>query len=88
MHRAKEVKAFVQGDRRRLKLFVLPPYSPGPNPDELVWAHLKHHAIGKRAFHVVGRLRKMLREHMERLRGSRSLVRAVFDEPHVRYAKA
>jgi len=28
----------------RLRLFLLPPYSPELNPDEWEWNHLKHHA--------------------------------------------
>jgi transposase len=36
-HRAKAVKEFVASTRGRLKLFLLPGYSPELNPDEWVW---------------------------------------------------
>nr|WP_169315386.1 transposase [Verminephrobacter aporrectodeae] len=40
-HKAKLIKSFVQDNADRLELFLLPPYSPELNPDELVWAHVK-----------------------------------------------
>ena len=87
-HRAKVVKAFLERNKRRLKLFVLPPYSPQLNPDELVWNDLKHHTIGKRAMHTVEQLRRLAHEHLEWMRGQRWLIRSFFGERHVRYAKA
>ena len=33
-HRAKKVLAFVRSTKGRLRLFFLPPYAPGLNPDE------------------------------------------------------
>ena len=86
-HKAKVVKEFVGANRTRLKLFVLPPYSPRLNPEELVWNDLKHHTIGKRALYVIGQLRALVREHMEWLRATPTLIRSFFDEPHLRYAK-
>jgi transposase len=46
-HRAKKTKAFVESLGGALRLFFLPPYSPDPNPDELVWNHLKTHTVGR-----------------------------------------
>lgn len=40
-HKAKLVKRFVADHADQIELFVLPPYSPELNPDELAWAHLK-----------------------------------------------
>lgn len=42
-HKAKGVREFLEKNTERLKLFILPPYSPQLNPDELVWNDLKHH---------------------------------------------
>ena len=86
-HKAKVVKRFLEDHQKRLKLFVLPPYSPQLNPDELVWNDLEHHTIGKRAFHTIGELKRLIHEHMEWLRHAPALIRRFFDEPHVRYAK-
>ena len=40
-HKAKLVRQFVADNRDRIELFLLPPYSPELNPDELVWGNLK-----------------------------------------------
>jgi transposase len=40
-HKSKLVRSYVERTNGKLKLFVLPPYSPHLNPDEQVWAHVK-----------------------------------------------
>ena len=40
-HRSKAVKEFVASTEGRLRLFVLPAYSPQLNPDEWVWKNVK-----------------------------------------------
>lgn len=40
-HKARRVSVFVEAQRGRLKLFVLPPYCPHLNPDEQVWGNVK-----------------------------------------------
>jgi transposase len=46
-HIAKKTKAFVETLGGMLKLFYIPPYSPGRSHDELVWKHLKADTIGR-----------------------------------------
>jgi transposase len=41
IHKAKLVSEYVAEQEGRLKLIVLPPYSPQLNPDEQVWGYLK-----------------------------------------------
>jgi transposase len=50
-HRSKAVKQFVAATDGRLRLFVLPAYSPQLNPDEWVWKNVKvrHEAPSFRA---------------------------------------
>jgi transposase len=38
---------FVTSTNGRLKLFLLPAYSPELNPDEWVWKNVKHDRAGK-----------------------------------------
>jgi transposase len=45
-HRSKLVKEFVASTDGRLRLFVLPAYSPQLNPDEWVWKNVKHDRAG------------------------------------------
>jgi len=47
-HKAKLVRTFVEANKDRIELVILPPYSPELNPDELVWAHVKQR-VGKKA---------------------------------------
>jgi len=85
-HRAKVVKAYLQGLEGRLKLFFLPPYSLELNPDELVWNDVKNNVVGRskldgpKDLHraVVGRLR-FLQKRPDR-------VRSFFHAPETRYA--
>ena len=85
-HRAKAVTEFVAANAKRLELYFVPSYSPHLNPDEQVWNHLKHHTLGKRGFHLVEQLQRMVHEHMEWMKASVNLVRSFFGEPHCRYA--
>jgi transposase len=65
-HKAKLVKEYVESTKGKLKLFLLPGYSPELNPDELVWDNLKK-KLGKRAHkslddlesHAISVLKKM-----------------------------
>ena len=45
--KAKLVKKYVESLNGRLKLLILPPYSPDLNPDETLWAHVKRR-LGER----------------------------------------
>jgi len=40
-HIAKEVSQFVETQKKKLAIYLLPSYSPELNPDEHVWAYLK-----------------------------------------------
>jgi len=41
------VREFPTGQEGRSKLFLLPPYSPELNPDELVWSVVKGWVSGR-----------------------------------------
>lgn len=41
IHKARLVRQFVESTQGRLKLFLLPAYSPQLNPDEQVWGNVK-----------------------------------------------
>lgn len=47
VHRSRLAKEFVASTEGRLKLFVLPAYSPQLNPDEWVWKNVKHDRVGR-----------------------------------------
>lgn len=50
VHRSNEVREYVKSTDGKLRLFYLPPYSPGLNPDEHVWNYLKNHKIGRQTY--------------------------------------
>lgn len=41
IHKAQWVKTYVEQQQGKLKLILLPPYSPQLNPDEQLWGYLK-----------------------------------------------
>lgn len=47
VNKSKRVKDYETSTGGRLRLFILPPLSPHPNPDEWVWNWLKRHKFGK-----------------------------------------
>jgi len=41
VHKSKKVREFVASLKGRLRIFILPPYAPDLNPDELVWNYIR-----------------------------------------------
>jgi transposase len=68
-----------------LTLFFLPPYSPGLNPDEWVWKHVKHDNLGRAAAKSADDLAKFARIALYRLKNTPELVRAFFGDPVLSY---
>ena len=85
-HRAKKVKDYVDSLQGKLRLFLLPSYSPALDPDELVWKDVKNNDVACALAHrpadlmhaVVGRLRY--------LQKTPEKVRSFFQHPETRYA--
>jgi transposase len=86
VHRAGAVRKFVTDNQDRIRLWRLPSYSPDPNSDELVWAHLKHHKIGKVAITGPDKMKQRVIAFLRSLQKTPALVRAMFQHPSVRYA--
>ena len=87
-HRAKAVKEFVASTRGRLKLFLLPGYSPELNPDEWVWKNVKHDKIARRGVTSKDDLKAKAIGALRRLQKLPHLVRGFFADPHLRYITA
>jgi transposase len=87
-HRAKAVKEFVASTRGRLKLFLLPGYSPQLNPDEWVWKNVKHDKIARRGVTSKDDLKAKAIGALRRLQKLPHLVRGFFADPHLRYITA
>ena len=85
-HKAATVRRFVEGTKGRLRLFVLPPYSPELNPDELVWNDLKTHGIGRKAILAPDHLESEVRSHLMCVQRSPKKVRSFFRAESTAYA--
>jgi transposase len=85
-HKAKLVKAFVEGLKGRLRLFYLPPYSPELNPDEYVWNEVKSHGVGRSMITDVGDLRSSVESRLRYLQKNPAHVRTFFQSESTKYA--
>jgi len=63
----------------------LPPYAPQLNPDETVWAHVKHY-IYKRIVHNQGELKKFALSSLHRIQKLHALIKSLFRQSECRYA--
>ena len=72
----------------RIRLFLLPGYSPELNPDELVWNSLKNHGLGKRAYSSKNEMKKIAISHMRRLQKMPEVIKGFFRKPSTIYAAA
>ena len=85
-HRAKKTRAFVESLEGKLRLFLLPPYSPDRNPDELVWKHVKADTVGRMVITSKDDFVKKVRSSLLSLQRLPSKIRAFFEKESLRYA--
>jgi len=83
-HKARVVRAFVEAQVGRLKLFILPPYSPHLNPDEQVWGNVKGH-VAKQTVANKFDLKQKIQRALGRLRALPKVIAGFFRHPHCRY---
>ena len=85
VHKSKRVKEFVAGTNGRLRLFILPPYSPHLNPDEWVWNWLKRHKIGKARVAGPNQFRTLVERYLRSLQKLPALIRGFFADQNLAY---
>lgn len=73
-HRARETQRFLHRNRRRISTELFPAYAPDLNPDEHVWALLKHHRLANHGFPNVGTLHRRLLYHAAQTRRRQNLL--------------
>ena len=86
-HKAKRVQRFLAAQAGRLELYVLPPYSPDLNPDELAWAHVKG-KLGRGAAQTKTELNARAHGILRSLQQRPQRVRSFFHAPSCAYAAA
>ena len=85
-HFTKEVKAYVATQKGKLKIYVLPPYSPEKNPDELVWNNAKQKVAKKKHTPTKKTFKETVKDTMIEIQKNKKLVSAFFCDPNVAYA--
>ena len=84
-HKAKLVRKFVEENSERIELFLLPPYSPELNPDELAWAHIKTQ-VARATTQTKDALKATVERAMRRLQRMPRIVAGFFQAPTCAYA--
>lgn len=85
IHKAKLVKAYVAAQKGKLKLVLLPPYSPQLNPDEQVWGYLKTR-VAKQLPQNKEELKARVLAVLRRIQKLPALVQSFFRHPDCQYA--
>ncbi len=57
VYKAKKVKKYIEDLKDKLTIFLLPPYAPDLNPDELVWNQMWHMGTSKNHWKKMSHLR-------------------------------
>ncbi len=84
-HKAKKVRVCIESTQGKLRVFILPPYSPKLNPDELVWNALKSHRIGRKMVTGADDLKQKVVSSLRSLQKIPHKIRGFFREKHVLY---
>jgi transposase len=85
IHKAKLVKTYVEQQQGKLKLILLPPYSPQLNPDEQVWGYLKTR-VAKQLPQNQDDLKTRVLAVLRRIQKLPRLVQSFFRHPDCQYA--
>ncbi len=86
VHRAAAVKHWLGRHADRLRLFLLPGYSPDLNPDEYLNQDVKTNALGRRRPSDLPMLMRNVRSYLWSTQRQPEIVQSYFDAEPVRYA--
>lgn len=85
-HKAVMVRKFVERWATKIRLFLLPPYSPELNPDEMVWNDLKNNHLGRKAVFCAEQLKTEVISFLRFLQKTPDRIRSYFQAPTTCYA--
>jgi transposase len=80
--KAAVVTKFLEKFAFKIRLFLLPPYSPELNPDELVWNDLKNNCLGRKAIGCAEQLEAEVISFLRFLQKAPERIRSYFQTPH------
>jgi len=82
-HKAKAVEKFVEENKKRFALYLLPPYSSHHNPDEKTWAHLKDKKLKNHQAKSMKELKKLTLSSMRSIQKRPNIVQSFFHNSFV-----
>jgi len=86
VHRSRVVREWLACHRYRIRMILLPAYSPDLNPDEMLNQDVKSNAVGKRSPRNQKQMMRNLRSYLYQRKNKPSIVKRYFHEQSVRYA--
>ena len=88
VHKSKLVATFLKENESRIKLFILPPYAPDLNPDELVWNHLRQKGTARSPLKKGESLKERTFIDLELIAQNKGLIKSFFKSESVLFAAA
>nr|MBD3885339.1 transposase [Phormidium tenue FACHB-886] len=86
VHLSAKVNRWLEQHADRIRMFLLPSYSPELNPDELLNHDVKANAVGRKRARTKREMMENVRQHLRRRQRQPDVVRRFFHEKHVAYA--
>ena len=86
VHRSRQVKRWVYGHKKNIRLFYLPGYSPQLNPDECLNQDVKTNAVGRQRPKDQPQMMQQVRSYLRSAQRRPKLVKNYFQQEDVRYA--
>lgn len=88
VHRSRRVQHWLYHNRKKIRLFFLPSYSPDLNPDEYLNQDVKSNALGRRRPANRDEMIAELRSYLRSTQRQPEIVKSYFQAEPVRYAAA
>ena len=83
--KTKLVRDYVASTNGMLTLYFLPGYADEPNPDDLVWSHMKRTGVARGPLRKGEKLREKIEGQVAALKRPPTLIRSFFKAPTVIY---
>jgi len=88
VHKSAKVREYVESLEGKLSIYLLPPYAPDLNPDELVWNHIRQTGSGRSPLKKGESLAIRAMIDLELICQNKELVKSFFRNEHVSFAAA
>jgi transposase len=86
VHRSRAVDTWLRKNRKRIRMFFMPGYSPELNPDEFLNQDVKSNALGRQRAKDINELESNVQQYLVQRQTFPELVKKYFHNPSVVYA--